>query len=78
MIHPSQITLSEWRKAEGISLRKAAERLSAFLGRPIHGSNIFQWESGVMPGADVAEAIRAMTGGAVTGASFGRRPSSEG
>ena len=66
------ITLAEWRKAEGISQQAAADRLSALLGRPVHQPSIRQWESGVMPGADVSEAIRVMTGGLVTGSSFGR------
>jgi transcriptional regulator with XRE-family HTH domain len=68
------MTLSEWRKASGISQKEIAERLSAILGRPVHQPSVHQWESGVMPGADVAEAIRAMTGGLVTGSSFGRKP----
>lgn len=69
-----QTTLAEWRKAEGISQQELADRLSAVLGRPVHQPSVFQWESGsVMPGADVAEAIRMMTGGQVTGSSFGRR-----
>lgn len=71
---PGQTTLAEWRKAQGISQQEVAERLSAALGRPVHQPSVFQWESGaVMPGADVAEAIRTMTGGLVTGSSFGRR-----
>jgi transcriptional regulator with XRE-family HTH domain len=67
-------TLAGWRKAEGISQKETADRLSALLDRPVKAPNVCQWERGVMPGADVAEAIRSMTGGAVTGASFGRRP----
>ena len=71
----SPMTLAEWRKAEGISQEELASRLSAALGRPVHQPSVCQWESGsVMPAADVAEAIRTMTGGKVTGASFGRRP----
>lgn len=68
------MTLAEWRKAKGLSQQETARRLSAILGRPVHQPSVFQWESGtVMPGADVAEAIRKMTGGRVTGSSFGRR-----
>lgn len=67
------MTLAQWRKAEGISQKETASRLSALLGRPVHQPSIRQWEGGVMPGADVAEAIREMTSGCVTGASFGRR-----
>ena len=66
-------TLAEWREAQGFSQKEMADRLSALLGRPVHQPSVSQWESGVMPGADVAEAIRAMTGGQVTGSSFGRR-----
>ena len=65
-------TLAEWRRAQGISQKETADTLSAPLGRPVHQPSVFQWESGVMPGADIAEAIRAMTGGQVTGSSFGR------
>ena len=68
------MTLARWRRARGLSQKETAERLSAALGRPVHAPSVCQWESGVMPGADVAEAIRAMTGGRVTGSSFGRRP----
>lgn len=72
---PGKITLAQWRKAQGISQKETAGRLSAMLGRPVHAPSVCQWESGgVMPGADVAEAVRTMTGGAVTGSSFGRRP----
>lgn len=71
---PGTVTLAEWRKAEGISQQETASRLSAMLGRPVHQPSVRQWEAGVMPGAGVAEAIRTMTGGVVTGASFGRRP----
>jgi transcriptional regulator with XRE-family HTH domain len=67
------ITLAEWRKAEGVSQKETAERLSARLGRKIQAPSICQWENGVMPGADVAEAIWHMTRGRVTGDSFGRR-----
>jgi transcriptional regulator with XRE-family HTH domain len=68
-----QMTLAEWRKAEGISQKEMASRLSAVLGRPVHAPSICQWESGqVMPGADVSEAIRKLTGDQVTGDSFGR------
>lgn len=68
------LTLSEWRKQAGLSQRETAKRLSAILGRTVHAPSVCQWESGVMPGADVAEAVRIMTGGAVTGSSFGRKP----
>ena len=68
------MTLAEWRKAAGLSQRETASRLSALLGRPVHGPSVHQWETGVMPGADVAEAIRTMSGGKVTGANFRRRP----
>lgn len=67
------VTLAEWRKGRGLSQREAALLLSGFLGRPVQAANIGQWETGVMPGADVAEAVRRMTRGRVTGASFGRR-----
>lgn len=67
------VTLAEWRKARGLSQKEMAARLSARLGRTVHAPSVCQWESGVMPGADVAEAIRAMTRGQVTGDSFGRR-----
>lgn len=68
------MTLAEWRKAQGLSQVEMASRLSAALGRPVHGPSICQWETmGVMPGADVAEAIREVTDGAVTGESFKRR-----
>lgn len=66
-------TLAGWRKANGISQNELASRLSAALGRAVHQQNVHHWESGVMPGADVAEAIRTVTGGAVTGDCFGRR-----
>ena len=52
-----------------------AERLSARLGRKVHAPSVCQWEHGVMPGADVAEAIRRVTRGRVNGDSFGRRKS---
>ena len=67
------MTLAGWREAQGISQKEMADRLSALLGRPVHQPSVSQWESGVMPGADVAEAIRTMTGGLVNGSSFGRR-----
>lgn len=67
------MTLAEWRNAEGLSQEELASRLSASLGRPVHQPSVCQWESGgVMPGADVAEAIRTMTDGRVTGSSFGK------
>ncbi len=67
------MTLAEWRRAQGLSQRETAERLSALLGRPVHAPSVCQWEKkGVMPGADVAEAIRRLSGGKVTGSSFGR------
>jgi transcriptional regulator with XRE-family HTH domain len=68
------MTLAGWRKARGYSQKELALRLSAALGRTVHAPSVCQWESGVMPGADVAEAIGRVTGGKVTGASFGRRP----
>jgi transcriptional regulator with XRE-family HTH domain len=68
-------TLAEWRKAEGVSQKEMATRLSAVLGRPVHAPSVCQWETGgVMPGADVAEAILVVTRGKVIGASFMRRP----
>lgn len=73
---PGTMTLAGWRKSEGISQREVARRLSALLGRTVHPPSISQWEAGgFMPGADVAEAIRQMTGDQVTGASFGRHRS---
>lgn len=68
------LTLAAWRKAEGISQVETAARLSAILGRPVHGPSVCQWEHGVMPGAKAAEAIRTLTGGRVTGDSFGKPP----
>lgn len=68
------MTLVEWRKANLLSQSDLAVRLSAALGRTVHQQNVHQWESGVMPGADVAEAVRKLTDGAVTGASFRRKP----
>jgi hypothetical protein len=62
-----------WRTAQGLSQNELAFRLSAVLGRTVQQQHVHHWESGVMPGADVAEAIRTLTGGAVTGDSFGRR-----
>lgn len=68
------MTLAEWRKAAGLSQKGMAERLSAMLGRTVHAPSICQWEKeGIMPGADVAQAILLMTGGAVTASSFGRK-----
>ena len=66
------MTLAEWRKERGLSQRETATLLSGILGRTVHPPSISQWEAGVMPGADVAEAVRTMTGGQVTGSSFGR------
>lgn len=57
-----------------MSQGELAARLSAALARPVHQQNVHHWESGVMPGADVAEAVRKLTDGQVTGDSFGRRP----
>lgn len=71
---PGPLTLAEWRKAEGVSQKETAARLSAILGRTVHGPSVCQWEAGVMPGADVAEAVRVLTGDRVTGDSFGRKP----
>ena len=68
------VTLAQWRNAAGLSQKEMAERLSAVLGRPVHAPSVCQWEAGVMPGADTAEAIRELTDGVVTGASFRRRP----
>lgn len=68
-----RLTLAEWRKAHGVSQKEMAERLSARLGRKVHAPSVCQWEHGVMPGADVAEAIRKATGGKVKAGSFGRR-----
>lgn len=68
------MTLSEWRKAKGLSQEELASRLSAALGRQVQQPSVCQWESGsIMPGADVGEVIRTMTGGLVTGSSFGRK-----
>lgn len=72
MAQPS--TLAEWREAAGLSQKEMARRISAVLGRPVHPPSVCQWEKGVMPGADIAEAIRIVTGNAVTGASFRRPP----
>lgn len=70
-----RMTLAEWRKERGLTQRETASRLSAILGRVVHPPSIAQWETGVMPGADVAEAIRELTDGQVTGLSFGRHAS---
>lgn len=67
------MTLAEWRKERGLSQRELAVRLSAALGRPVTQQSVCQWESSVVPGADVAEAIRKLTGGRVRGDSFGKR-----
>ncbi len=67
------IPLADWRKLEGVSQKEMARRLSIRLGRTVHAPSICQWENGVMPGADVAEAIRAVTKGNVTGDTFGPR-----
>ena len=71
---PRPLTLADWRRAEGVSQKEAATRLCAILGRTVHAPSVCQWESGVMPGADAAEAVRVMTGGRVPGSSFGRPP----
>jgi transcriptional regulator with XRE-family HTH domain len=68
----SSMTLAEWRRSAGLSQKDMAGRLTAILGRKVHAPSICQWERGVMPGADVAEAIRAMSDGAVTGDSYGK------
>jgi transcriptional regulator with XRE-family HTH domain len=69
------MTLADWRKAEGISQKEMASRLSAVLGRPVHQPSVRQWESGdVMPGADVADAIQRVTCGKVIPSSFGKPP----
>ena len=70
---PGPIPLAAWRKLEKVSQKEMARRLSARLGRTVHAPSICQWENGVMPGADVAEAIRAETEGKVTGDTFGPR-----
>ncbi len=68
------MTLAGWRKGRGISQKEMATGLSALLGRKVHAPSVCQWESGmVMPGADVAEAIRSMTVGALAGDSYGLR-----
>ena len=67
------LTLAEWRAVRRLSQAQAAALISAALGRPVRQQNVRHWEAGVMPGADVAEAVRKATGGAVTGDSFGRR-----
>lgn len=66
------VTLAGWRKAQGLSQTEMAALISAALGRTVLQQNVYHWESGVMPGADVAEAIRRVTSDAVTGDSFGR------
>ncbi|HEX4608228.1 MAG TPA: helix-turn-helix transcriptional regulator [Urbifossiella sp.] len=65
-------TLASWRRSAGLSQAQVAAHVTAVLGRRVTQQNVRWWESGVMPGADVAEAIRIVTGGAVTGFSFGR------
>lgn len=70
---PDQLTLAAWRKERGFTQRELASLLSGMLGRPVHQQSIWGWETGgVMPGADVAEAIRTLSGDRVTGSSFGR------
>ncbi len=69
-----RLTLAAWRQAAGLSQRDVARRLTLLLGRPVHPPSVCQWEAGVMPAADAAEAVRELTGGRVTGRSFGRRP----
>jgi transcriptional regulator with XRE-family HTH domain len=69
---PGGPTLAEWRKTVQLSQAQVAAHLTAALGRRVTQQNVRWWESGVMPGADVAEAIRLVTDGAVTGFSFGR------
>jgi transcriptional regulator with XRE-family HTH domain len=66
------LTLAGWRKAKGLSQSQLAAHVSAALGRPVRQQNISWWERGVVPGADVADAIRLVTDGEVTGFSFGR------
>ncbi len=69
----SKTTLARWRMARGFTQERVATLVSAILGRTVHQQNIHHWETGVIPGADAAEAIRKVTGGAVTGDSFGRQ-----
>ena len=68
-------TLAEWRKAAG-HLPEGDGRPAFRRPRPPRPRSraSASGNPGVMPGADVAEAIRTMTGGQVTGSSFGRRP----
>ncbi len=71
MTSSKSLSLAEWRSGRRLSQSQAAALISAALGRPVRQQNVDQWETGVMPGADVAEAIRTVSGGAVTGDSFG-------
>ena len=76
MTSSNPLTLAEWRATRRLTQARVAAMLSAHLGRLVRQQNVDQWETGVMPGADVAEAVRVVTGGAVTGDSFGRRNAS--
>lgn len=75
---PDQLTLAAWRKERGLSQRELASLLSGRLGRTVHQQSIWGWETGgIMPGADVAEALRELSMGRVTGTSFGRGSSGD-
>lgn len=58
-------TLKQWRESKGWSQNHLANSLSKKLGREVTQSNVSAWEGGTMPGADVGEAIRKLSRGAV-------------
>ena len=59
--------LKQWRLSEGLSRQRLADKLNPLLNRkvPLRDSHIQAWEGGCMPGADVGEALRKLSKGAI-------------
>jgi transcriptional regulator with XRE-family HTH domain len=66
-------TLKEWREGKKWTQAHLANVLAKKLRQPaITQAHVSAWENGVMPAADIGEAIRTLSGGKVRGDSFGK------
>lgn len=68
-------TLREWRESKKWSQAHLANTLSKRLGKKLYQSHVAAWESGSMPGADIGDAIRKLSGGKVSADTYGRKES---
>lgn len=71
------MTLKDWRLAKGLTQKMLAEKLNAISGQTVGQTHVSAYEHGVMPGWDVGEAIRKITGGKVKPESFVKAPTAK-